>query len=172
MENPNLYGLWIDDKHVNNNELNKYQANDFYHYDASKLYGAAKAGRKYAVQVDLYTNKYFKEKVRKDSSLVIGFWYSKPNATTDTTPKAAINKVQVTPTNNGFIKPKYDSAFKVKANNSKGFDSVLVVVNGVKIGIGFSLRQYNSINPNTIKSINVLKEETATKNMERKLKME
>jgi TonB-dependent SusC/RagA subfamily outer membrane receptor len=161
-KNPNLYGLWIDDKHVNNTELNKYQANDFYHYDASKLYGGAKAGRIYSVQVDLYTNKYFKEKLRKDSSLVIGFWYRKPNSTTDTTPKAPINTVQVTATNNGFIQPKYDSSFKVKVNKNKSLDSVLFVINGVKIGIGYS-KNDSSINPKNIQSVNILKDESAVK---------
>ncbi|MFX5705360.1 hypothetical protein ABTE52_20465, partial [Acinetobacter baumannii] len=89
---------------------------------------------------------------RKDSSLVIGFWYRKPNSTTDTTPKAPINTVQVTATNNGFIQPKYDSSFKVKVNKNKSLDSVLFVINGVKIGIGYS-KNDSSINPKNIQSV-------------------
>ncbi|MCC8427048.1 M56 family metallopeptidase [Mucilaginibacter sp. UR6-11] len=55
------YGIWIDEKHVNNKEINKYKAEDFVLYYNSKLNGPAKKGRKYAYQVDLYTLAKYNE---------------------------------------------------------------------------------------------------------------
>lgn len=64
-KNPDLYGIWIDEKKVPNSELNKYKPNDFSHYFASKLYGAAKKGKRYDVQLDLMTNDYYAEYYKK-----------------------------------------------------------------------------------------------------------
>ncbi|MEO7215627.1 M56 family metallopeptidase [Mucilaginibacter sp.] len=58
------YGVWLNEKHVRNDVLNDYQAKDFVLYYSSKLYGAAKKGRAYAYQVDLYTPEYY-DKIKK-----------------------------------------------------------------------------------------------------------
>lgn len=56
-----VFGIWINDKKVSANELSKYNNTDFSHYYISKLYGAAKKGKKYTHQVDLMTNDYYKK---------------------------------------------------------------------------------------------------------------
>jgi beta-lactamase regulating signal transducer with metallopeptidase domain len=58
-----VYGVWINEKKVSNTELDKYKPSDFSHYFASKLYGAAKKGRSYAVQLNLMTNDYYEQYV-------------------------------------------------------------------------------------------------------------
>ena len=58
-KNPQVYGVWINEKHVSNAELNKYKASDFAQVFISKLYGAAKKGRSYTHQLDLMTNAYY-----------------------------------------------------------------------------------------------------------------
>ncbi|KQS33915.1 M56 family metallopeptidase [Dyadobacter sp. Leaf189] len=54
-----VFGVWINEKHVPNSELNKYKPSDIAEYDLSKLYGAALKGRSYKYQLDLTTNDYF-----------------------------------------------------------------------------------------------------------------
>jgi beta-lactamase regulating signal transducer with metallopeptidase domain len=64
-KNAAVYGIWVDGKHVPNSELLKYKNTDFANYFASRLYGAAKKGRKYSIQVDLDTKGYY-EKINKE----------------------------------------------------------------------------------------------------------
>lgn len=52
-KNADLYGVWIGDKKINNEELNNYTVNDFAYYTASKLYPNARKNVKYLVQVNL-----------------------------------------------------------------------------------------------------------------------
>jgi bla regulator protein BlaR1 len=59
------YGVWLDGKHIKNNILDTYKATDFVMYYHSKLYGAAKKGRVYSYQIDLYTPAYY-EKVKEE----------------------------------------------------------------------------------------------------------
>jgi bla regulator protein blaR1 len=59
-KNPKQYGIWIDDKKVQNSELTKYENIDFSHVFVSKLYRAAKKGRSYNYQVNLMTNDFYK----------------------------------------------------------------------------------------------------------------
>ena len=59
-KNSKIYGLWINDKKVPNNILNRYSAKDFSNMSVSKLYPNAKKGKSYSYQVDLMTNEYFK----------------------------------------------------------------------------------------------------------------
>jgi len=63
-KNPNMYGVWIDDKKVSNSALSKYSATDFSHVFVSKLYGFAKKGKIYSYQVNIMTNAYY----QKDSA--------------------------------------------------------------------------------------------------------
>jgi bla regulator protein blaR1 len=60
-KNPDMYGVWIDEKKVSNQVLNKYKNTDFSRLWVSNLYGAAKKGKRYSFQVDLLTNEYYKE---------------------------------------------------------------------------------------------------------------
>lgn len=55
------YGIWIDDKRVNNSELQKYQLSDFDLYYESKLTKNAINYGKHYYQVDLYTVSYYKK---------------------------------------------------------------------------------------------------------------
>ncbi|MDR6807488.1 beta-lactamase regulating signal transducer with metallopeptidase domain [Dyadobacter sp. BE34] len=54
-----LFGIWLNNKHVPNSQLNKYKYSDIAEYDLSKLYGAALKGRGYKYQLDILTNDYF-----------------------------------------------------------------------------------------------------------------
>lgn len=54
-----VFGIWLNDKHVPNSALDKYKHSDIAEYDLSKLYGAALKGRSYKYQLDILTNEYF-----------------------------------------------------------------------------------------------------------------
>jgi bla regulator protein BlaR1 len=54
-----IFGIWVNDKHVPNTELNRYKHTDIAEYSLSKLYGAALKGHSYKYQLDLTTNEYF-----------------------------------------------------------------------------------------------------------------
>jgi len=56
---PDVFGIWLNEKHVPNSELNKYKYSDIAEYDLSKLYGGALKGRRYKYQLDILTNDYF-----------------------------------------------------------------------------------------------------------------
>lgn len=60
-KNASMYGIWLDDKHVSNDVLNNYAAKDIVMFNNSKLYGAAKKGRSYYYQADLYTLPKYKQ---------------------------------------------------------------------------------------------------------------
>jgi hypothetical protein len=64
-KNPDLYGVWIDDKKVDNSVLGQYKAEDFSHFFASKLYPNAKKGKRYDVQLNLMTNAYYEDYRKK-----------------------------------------------------------------------------------------------------------
>ncbi len=63
------YGIWIDEKRVGNEELNKYKAADFSNYFASKLSKNAINYGKHYVQVDLMTNDFYANYLRKETEL-------------------------------------------------------------------------------------------------------
>jgi len=149
-KNENLYGLWIDGKHVNNNVLNNYKAPDFAHYDASKLYGAAKTGRKYSVQVNLATTKYYNEKYRKDSLIIIGFRFTPPRIVRDKDAKASAVKVK---NNNGVIKFVADS-FYINNKGNLNLNNALIIVDGKEVLQDF----LNTMPPNSIQTISILKD--------------
>lgn len=56
---PDVFGVWLNGKHVPNSTLDKYKYSDIVEYWHSKLYGAAKKGRIYKYQLELTTNDYF-----------------------------------------------------------------------------------------------------------------
>ncbi|TLU99511.1 M56 family metallopeptidase [Dyadobacter luticola] len=56
---PEIFGIWINEKHVPNSELNKYKYSDIAEYSLSKLYGGALKGRIYKYQLDILTNEEF-----------------------------------------------------------------------------------------------------------------
>jgi bla regulator protein BlaR1 len=64
-KNSKIYGLWIDNKRVNNSELKKYKNTDFAQAFVSKLYGAAKKNVTYNFQVNLMTTKEYESYYRK-----------------------------------------------------------------------------------------------------------
>lgn len=64
-KNPKVYGVWIDDKKVNNADLANYKATDFNWFAVSKLYGVALHGKSYRYQVDLMTRSYYAKYVNK-----------------------------------------------------------------------------------------------------------
>ena len=58
-KDPAMFGVWINDKKVPNSELSKYKSSDIAEFWTSKLYGAAKKGKKYKYQLDLTTNEAY-----------------------------------------------------------------------------------------------------------------
>lgn len=68
LKNPEIYGVWVDGKHVDNTVLNKYKSEDFSQYYKSKLYGKAKIGRNYKFQVDLITHKDYEKYIKEYNS--------------------------------------------------------------------------------------------------------
>ncbi|MPR31976.1 M56 family metallopeptidase [Salmonirosea aquatica] len=67
-KNPQVYGVWIDEKKVPNTALDKYKPTDFSQVFVSKVYPNAqpKTGYKYKYQLDLMTNAHY-EKYRKET---------------------------------------------------------------------------------------------------------
>jgi beta-lactamase regulating signal transducer with metallopeptidase domain len=63
------YGIWIDEKRVGNDELSKHKAADFSNYFASKLSKNAINYGKHYVQVDLMTNDFYTNYIRKETEL-------------------------------------------------------------------------------------------------------
>ena len=75
-KNPKIYGVWVNQKKIPNNELNNFNAKDFAQVFVSKLYGAAKKGRSYSYQVNLMTKDYYQvyyNRAIKDTSNTMGF---------------------------------------------------------------------------------------------------
>ena len=75
-KNGKIYGVWLNDKKVANNELNNYTAKDFAQVFVSKLFGAAKKNKSYSYQVNLMTKDYYQAYYNgaiADKSNTIGF---------------------------------------------------------------------------------------------------
>ncbi|MDE3143085.1 MAG: hypothetical protein KGL19_02950, partial [Bacteroidota bacterium] len=136
-KNENEYGVWIDNKQVANSELNNYKATDFATFDESNLRGGAKTGKKYNVQVDLYSEKYFDAKMRKDSMVVV-------------VPKKVIK------TQDSLNKKKPLSIVQI-GNDTTGKQPIFFI-DGKKI----TDDELSKINPNQIDHMNVLKGKEAT----------
>ena len=64
--NNKKYGIWIDgENQIANNKLNKYSPNSFSQFDVSRLEKKAVNYGKHYYQVNLMTNKYYEEYVKK-----------------------------------------------------------------------------------------------------------
>lgn len=59
LKNEKEYGIWIDEKHVPNTELNKYKPVDIGQYFISRLTGKARNNKSYKYQADLMTVDYY-----------------------------------------------------------------------------------------------------------------
>jgi len=59
--NEKEFGVWLDNKRINNSELTKYQSNDFHHYYVSKLYPNAKNYGQHKYQVNLTTTSAYEQ---------------------------------------------------------------------------------------------------------------
>ncbi|MEO3404106.1 M56 family metallopeptidase [Mucilaginibacter sp. CAU 1740] len=64
-KNERQYGVWLNDKHINNSELDKYKASDIGQYFISRLAKTAINYNKYKYQVNLATVDYYKEYCKK-----------------------------------------------------------------------------------------------------------
>jgi bla regulator protein BlaR1 len=60
-KNPNVYGVWIDGKKVDNAVLNNYTNTDFSQGDATYVAKSARVGKRYFMQVNLMTNAYYQK---------------------------------------------------------------------------------------------------------------
>ncbi|HYK76729.1 MAG TPA: M56 family metallopeptidase [Daejeonella sp.] len=74
-KNSKVYGVWIDNKRINNAELSNYQNTDFSQAFVSKLSRSAVNYGKHFYQVDLMTNeaykKYYKQKVESQNRYLL-----------------------------------------------------------------------------------------------------
>jgi len=60
-KNASVYGVWINNKKVSNDALNKYTNTDFEQFFVSKLYGAAKTNKPYTHQLNLMTIDFYRD---------------------------------------------------------------------------------------------------------------
>ena len=65
-KNPKVYGVWIDDKKVDNSVLDKYTNTDFSYGSATYVAKNARIGKKYFMQVDLMTTAHY-DKYRSET---------------------------------------------------------------------------------------------------------
>ncbi|MBN8838169.1 MAG: hypothetical protein J0I09_12980 [Sphingobacteriia bacterium] len=161
-----MYGLWVDDKRIENKILSNYKAADFSKFFESKLAPNAINYGKHFVQVDLYTNAYFEKTRRRDTSLTL--FMAKPITTNaDTTIKPTITLKNITKTdNNTNTVAKKDTTIVIdpsvpRMHPKTDMNNVLFVVDGKVMGRGEDANVINSMNPNTISRIDVLKDEQA-----------
>ncbi|GGN03561.1 hypothetical protein GCM10010967_42920 [Dyadobacter beijingensis] len=79
-----VFGIWLNGRHVPNSALNKYKYSDIVEYDLSKLYGAALKGRSYKYQLELTTNEHFdktyEQRVNDRVFIVREGWYNPKEA--------------------------------------------------------------------------------------------
>lgn len=72
--NSKKYGLWIDGKKTNNQDLKKYKPEDFSHESVSKRYpNAISKKNPEPYQVNLMTNKYFQDYRNEKEKIFMGF---------------------------------------------------------------------------------------------------
>lgn len=68
LKDPKKYGVWLDDKKIENEELNKYKNTDFSNFRASILMKNARRNVDYTFQANLMTNKYYDQYIKKELS--------------------------------------------------------------------------------------------------------
>lgn len=78
-KNSKIYGVWIDGKKIDNAELEKYKHTDFSLVFISRLMPNAKNAKDYKFQVDLMTNKGYKEYLEKKKSEKPSIFYREGN---------------------------------------------------------------------------------------------
>ena len=81
-KNSSVYGIWLNDKRIKNEELNKYKNEDFSYFNVSKLSKNAINYGKHYYQVNLMTNAHYEEYVReqnarKDEPLMFIKWIAR-----------------------------------------------------------------------------------------------
>jgi len=72
-KNDGKLGVWVDGKRIDNNALTNYNYSDFSNYTVSKLHKNAVNYGKHYFQVDLMTNTYYKEYLKKKPGEVYAF---------------------------------------------------------------------------------------------------
>lgn len=77
-ENVNIYGVWIDEKQVKNEELAKYTTSEFSRYSESKLAPNAKNYKYHKYQVDLMTNAAYERYLAVPQPKYIIYYKSRP----------------------------------------------------------------------------------------------
>lgn len=161
-----MYGLWVDDKRIENKILSNYKAADFSKFFESKLAPNAINYGKHFVQVDLYTNAYFEKTRRRDTSLTL--FMTKPITTNaDTTIKPTITIKNITKTdNNTNTVAKKDTTIVIdpsvpRMHTKTDMNNVLFVVDGKKMPKDVNETILKTMDPNSIQSISVLKDKTA-----------
>ena len=79
MERPCPIRVWLDEKRIENSELNRYQASDFSLYFVSRLARNAKNYGKHVYQLNLETTKHYKErKAKADADETLYFMLNIP----------------------------------------------------------------------------------------------
>ncbi len=68
LKDPKKYGVWLDGKKIENEELNKYKNTDFSNFSASILMKNARKNVDYTFQADVMTNKYYEEYIKNELS--------------------------------------------------------------------------------------------------------
>jgi bla regulator protein BlaR1 len=67
-QDPQKYGVWLNDKHINNADLASYRSRDFGHVFISRLTKVAIKNDGFRVQVDLMTNAFYQQYVKKENA--------------------------------------------------------------------------------------------------------
>ena len=175
-KNENEYRVWIDGKSVANSILDNYKASDFANYYVSPLHLDTKLAKK-LVTVALFTENHFNK--NNDTSLVVILYRRGNNGKHDEpvvsvrvkdysgtgTPKVVVtNKDSILKYDIGSDWSNYNaksSTLKVIPLTNSTFlngNPPLILVDGKKI----THDEMNKISPNTIESVNVLKDPAAT----------
>lgn len=93
------YGLWIDEKKVNNAVLKNYKASDFSHQSVSKIYpNAISKKNPQPFQVSLMTNAYYEKYSKQEPRVLMGFKAKAFIKGKDTIPIKRKNEAKITDT--------------------------------------------------------------------------
>jgi N-acetylmuramoyl-L-alanine amidase len=69
------YGVWIDEKRIDNGSLAKYKPSEFRFYSVSRLEKNATNYGKHYYQVDLMTHKYYEKSFPNEKQIIVGKLY-------------------------------------------------------------------------------------------------
>ncbi len=108
--NSSTFGLWIDGKKTNNQDLKNYNSTDFSHKSVSKRYpNAISKKNPQPYQVNLMTNEYFRKYRQEENRTLMGFKAQSINSTKKDTihPKtevtAKLKEVKATDNENNTV---------------------------------------------------------------------